>query len=264
MNTLKPMLPKFKVEIIKLMKTKFIYISFIFYLLIAFNLVFQKVGNENSGVFDANLSHPYQIISLLLLVLILFSNILGLIIGTYFGASEYQFKTWSLLLNKYSINQIIHSKLVAIFITSISLHMIVICVGFSLGLFFYDTSGVSFGFAQLLLQIVISIFTLMATAIFGFFIAFMLKSVSLGNIIGLFILLISLFYGGVLPFVNYLSPQWYLTPIYAEFFGNLNNSPGLQIGSSNGIPMYMNISILAVGLIGFLLLTYKLGNKREY
>ncbi len=77
MNTLKPMLPKFKVEIIKLMKTKFIYISFIFYLLIAFYLVFQKVGNENSGVFDANLSHPYQITSLLLLVMILFSNIIG-------------------------------------------------------------------------------------------------------------------------------------------------------------------------------------------
>ncbi len=92
----------------------------------------------------------------------------------------------------------------------------------------------------------------------------MLKSVSLGNIVGLFILLISLFYGGLLPFVNYLSPQWYLTPIYAEFFENLNNSPGLQIGSGNGIPLYMNISILVVGLIVFLLLTYKLGNKREY
>lgn len=258
------MLPKFKVELIKLMKTKFIYISFIFYLVVAFYLVIQKVVNENSGVFDASLSHPYQITSLLLLVMILFSNILGLIIGTYFGASEYQFKTWSLLLNKYSVNQIIHSKFVAIFLTTISLHIIVIGLGFSFGFIFAGTSGESFGFAQLLLQIAISMVTLLVTAIFGFFIAFIVKSVSLGNMIGLFILLISLFYGGVLPFINYLSPQWYLTPIYGEFFGNLNNSPGLQIGGGNGIPLYMNISILAVGLIAFIVLTYKLGNKREY
>lgn len=253
-----------RVELLKLAKTKYIIVFFIIYILIVISLLYNKLIDTKSGVYDLNLSHPYQISSLFLLVFIMYSNIYGILIGSYFGASEYENKTWSLLLNKYTIGRVITNKLVSFIVISILLPVFIVMIGLIAGFFFREASLDDFGLGMLIIQLLTAILTFIVIGLFALFISFLLKSTSAGNTIGLLIMVISLFFGSVFNLLNFISPQWYILPFYEKIFTNLNGSAGIEIISTNTLPVYVNMSITIIAFTMAIYILYMIGNRREF
>ena len=209
-------------------------------------LLYQKVINKHSGVYDANLMNRSNLCSFFFFVFCAFNYIWSIPFGSHLAAAEFTYNTWPINLRSSRYRMVVRSKIMVLLVTCGIMVALLAILGVVLTLPMQRVSSIAPSFWKLMVQSGLAVISSFFYTLVGFLLAFVFKSVSIGNLLGLGWVVSNQFLQTSLPWLKYISFDWYQSALVKHVFANLNHTSGLQLMSDNRFAHYLIISSMVV------------------
>jgi len=209
-------------------------------------LLYQKVINKHSGVYDANLMNRSNLCSFFFFVFCAFNYIWSIPFGSHLAAAEFTYNTWPINLCSHRYRVIVRSKIMVLLATCVIMVALLAILGVVLTLPMQRVSSIAPSFWKLMVQSGLAVISSFFYTLVGFLLAFVFKSVSIGNLLGLGWVVSNKFLQTSLPWLKYISFDWYQSALGKHMFSNLNNISGLQLISDNQLAHYLIICSIVI------------------
>lgn len=253
-----------KIEWIKIRKKPLLWILIMLYFIMAAISINQFVLNEASGVVNESITTPHQIVSLFLFVSLLYVSIFSVWLGSHLGGEGFQYNTYEMLLSYMTPREAFKEKLKVLVGMNILIFLGILMSGYMTGSILFSIVIDPMFFSPILwFQLLCAVSTSLYITWLSFSVSFLLRSSKLGGTMVLSVLMIATFFSGTFPFLKYFSPQWYLSPLYARAFKNINGG-GIAFIADEKINGWFNMLVLWSLVIVITLVLRGIAIKREY
>lgn len=233
------------VELYKLKRVWSLRLLTFTYFILFLIFYYQKIINKHSGVYDTRLKSPFGLCSFFFLLFCALNCCWSVPFGSHLGAAEFKYNTWPGDLSVGRRKAIVGAKIMALFTLCLLMVTALTVLGIALTLPDYRHTGAGFPFPVFIGQFAVATVSAFYNALFGFTVAFILKNVAAGNIIGLGWIVLGPIFLSRLTWGKYLTFAYYQSALVKPLFAHLNNGAGIQIASGNALPWFVNLPILA-------------------
>lgn len=220
-----------KAELIKIFKSKEIYILMIIYTILFVLVFFQYTINTKSNVIEEKLKNPTNLYSLFLFLFSSFFNIIFCIVmGVSVVSKEYVNNTIQSHIHFVGRFKGILAKTIALAITVCLFTGYIIMVGIALGLY----HSIHIDMNCILGRFLICFISTFLLSVFVMMIATLTKSVSKTSILCSIIFFGQMFLPSVIvKYISYLSAYHYVSPKAIKYFNNISGLDSVKLLSTS-------------------------------
>ena len=254
-----------KAELIKILKTKFIWITIIVYLLIYFLLFYQYTLNKSSNVIEPSLFNSVNLYSFFLLSFSAYFNIIWAVsIGSHVAGAEYSYNTIQNTIKSSGRYRPTISKAVILAILNFGFLAILIIFGLVLGIF-HSSSFHGFLISHLLLQIAVAFLSTYLISLIAMTLSKIFRSTAKSNIICIILFLSQAFTtAGLHKYLNFLIPYYYVSGLVRTCFSNILGLKYVSFNIENNLKSFQNAMGILIIFTVCLALQFIIDRKREY
>lgn len=253
-----------KAELIKNLKTKFIWILSGFYIMIFILMFYQYTLNNEAGVIEPLLKESVNLYSFFIIIFTAFFNIFfSVTLGSHVASCDFSYNTMQKTVQNSGRYKPFFAKIIFLLFIASAFIIIISILGILLGLFHGKIE--TFNIGDYLLRCIIGIVSTFLLSLLAMLISTILKSTSRGNIFCILLLMAQNF----LPFkisryLGLLNPYYYVSSFSDKVFSNLKGLEFINFTSRNNMSALQNIiSLIFYFMICLSALVFIL-KKREY
>lgn len=262
-----------KAEVIKLLKSPFIWVMSSVYIVLFLILGYQYTLNTSANVIEPELKNPVNLYSFFIIMFAAFFNVIfAVILGGQVAGKDFQTGTIQLFVQNAGRYKGFLAKIALIAIVCVCFIAIVVILGVILGLSVSNLSASEITkitdeifTMDLLKRFAIGFLSTFLISLFSMTVAILLKNTSKSNLICCLLFLVQNFLPfNICKYLFYLNPYYYLSIFSDSVFGNLKNLQNISFGTNNTMTEYVNIGLLVVYASVCLVVQVVVYRKREY
>ena len=255
-----------KAELLKILKTRFIWILSGAYFLLFISFFYQFTFNEDANVMEILLKDSINLYSFFIIMFTAFFNIIfAVAIGSHIGSKEFSYNTMQNSIQSSGRYNLLIAKIITWLILTVIFVLSIASLGILLGLI-HEPIIRMFSMFDFISRLSFGISSTFLLGLFAMTVSTILRSTSKSNVLCLI-----LFLGqNLLPFsrstkfLYYINPYYYIS-YYADFmFSNLKGLSHQSFSTINTLTSSQNVLCIFGYFAICLVVQFLIFRKREY